>query len=122
MRTSYHSVKVVLEHGDNATLRLKHGSYVFNIVLVDLPNEFIEIYKCVGGQCKCIAFDVTDPHGLIKFEDTVDGLGTIVYRFLYSNGVFAELHVTPVVVDVDGIVRKALDMVYNIIFLSRMRI
>jgi hypothetical protein len=115
-------VSVVLEARGKEIVKLKPGHYRFKVRLVDLPNEFIEVYKCVGGKCKCIAFDVTDSYGLIEFEDTVDGLSTIVYKFIYSNGVFAELHVIPVVVDAVGIVRKALDMVYNIIFLSRMRI
>jgi hypothetical protein len=116
------TISIVLESRSREVLKLKHGIYKFRVRLVDLVNEFVEVYRCVTNTCKCIHFDVTDFHGTITFEDKIEGLSTIVYRFLYTNGVYAELHVIPIAIDAEEIIRKVVDLTTTILTLGGLRI
>ena len=100
-------VTAVLETGEKEVVRVKPGTHTFFIKLVDLPNTYVTIYKCVGGRCKKLIDTVTDEQGIVSFIDTVQGLSTIAYRFRLPDGrVFAELHVVPVIIDAEEAVRK----------------
>ena len=113
---------IVLESGGKEVIKLKHGSYVFRVKLVDLPNEFVEVYRCVSNQCRCIHFDLTDQYGIIEFEDSVEGLATIVYRFIHKGRVFGEIHVIPIVIDASEIIRKTTSLIETLMFARRITI
>jgi len=115
-------VKVfVLETGSKLTVKLNHGIYTFRVKLVDLPNEFVEVYKCVN-QCESLIYDITDQYGLYQFKDEVSGLSTIVYKFKVKGKIFAELHVIPVVIDANEIIKKTFSLIETLIFAKRISI
>ena len=115
-------VSVVLESGEKRIIKLKLGSYIFRVKLIDLPEEFIEVYRCVANECKCIDFVLTDQYGIIEFEDSVEGLATIVYRFVHNGRVFGEVHVIPIVIDASEIIRKTTSLIETLIFAKRVSI
>jgi len=113
-------VKVSLQHKDRKVLRLKVGEHSFTVLLVDLPNEFVEVYKCVANSCSPVTFDVTDQYGRIEFEDRIEGLSTVIYRFIHSNEVFAELHVIPILIDANEVLSKVSNLLETLLIARRL--
>lgn len=111
---------ITLEANERKVIRLKQGVYNFIVKLVDLPNEYVEIYKCVSNQCKCIGYDVTDPYGVIEFSDSIEGLATITYRFIHNGTVFGELQVIPIVIDVNDVLQRVTGFIETLLFARRL--
>jgi len=74
----------------------------------------------VANSCSPVAFDVTDQYGRIEFEDRVEGLSTIIYRFIHNNEVFAELHVVPIMIDASDIVGKVANLLETLLLARRL--
>lgn len=115
-------MNIVLETGEKKVIKLKHGNHVFKVRLIDLPNEFVEVYRCVANKCKCVYFDETDQYGVIVFEDNIEGLSTIVYKFIHNGRVFGEIHVVPIIIDTDNIIRKTTSLIETLLFAKRVSI
>jgi len=112
---------ITLSQGEKKRLQLKsQKSYRFIVRLADLHNEYVEVYRCVSNSCSPLAFDITDQNGIIIFEDRVEGLNTIIYRFIHKSSVFAELHVIPILIDANEILNKVANLLETLLIARRL--
>lgn len=110
------SISIAIESGEKETVRLKPSSYVFKVKLIDLPNELIEVIRCVSNRCKTIAYDVTDQYGVIVFEDTIPNtLSSITYRFRVDGRLYGELTVIPIIIDANEIIDRTIDILSRLL-------
>jgi len=113
-------VRLALECGERKTISLKQGKHDFMVRFVDLPNELVEVYRCLASVCKAFHYDKTDGYGILTFTDEITGLSTITYRFVVKGKVFAELNVIPVIIDVNEILEKTTSLLETLIVAKRL--